>query len=479
MTGTISTAAIWPQPWQAPPRWGGTLRVANGTITAVEAAAPQGDAFVIPGLVNAHDHGRGLRPLAMGAPDAALEAWLWDLWRAPPTDPYLTSVVAFGQMALSGVTTVVHNHLPQSHDLVTEGKAVARAARDVGLRLAFVVPVIDRNLAGYDGGAAVREQLAAGDYAQLRQAQAQLPVDEQISQVAEIADAIDGPDIVTQFGPPGPQWLSEDGLKKVGEAATAQDRRVHIHLLETRLQRRWMDDHHPGGAHACLREAGLLNERLTIAHGVWLRPDEIAALSDAGATLALNTSSNLRLASGIANGALLDAGRLRLALGLDGMAIDDDADMLRESRLAALLLGPRGFDRQGIDRSAILRALFADGRVAHDGKIGQGLVAGADADCVTLSLDRIGGDRLDDDVHTLADLAFGRWSSASVRDVHVAGRRIVADGRLTGVDLPAAEAELAHAARAARKVSPPPAWIATARAARVAASQHAHGGSHD
>ena len=471
MTETIDAAAIWPRPWQAPPRWGGSLRLADGMISTVEDGSPIGDGLLIPGLVNAHDHGRGLRPLAIGAPDAALEAWLWDLWRTPASDPYLTALVAFGQMALSGVTTVVHNHLPQNHDVVAGAGAVARAARQVGVRLAFVVPIIDRNLAGYDGGAVVESALPPAEYAELRAIQAQLPVDEQIAQVAAIASAIDGPDIVTQFGPPGLQWLSEDGLRHVGEAAAAQNRRLHIHLLETRLQREWMDTHHPNGAHACLQEAGLLNDRLTIAHGVWLQPEEIGALASAGATLALNTSSNLRLASGVADGAALREGGLRLALGLDGMAMDDDADMLRESRLAALMLGPRGFDRPGLPKSAILRALFADGRVTHDGQVAKGLVPGADADLVALSLEALAGDRLDDDPQTLAALAFGRWSRASVRDVFVAGRRIVTDGRLTGIDLPAAEAELAKAARMVRANTPPPAWIAKARAARTAASE--------
>ncbi|MFQ6550353.1 amidohydrolase family protein [Aestuariibius sp. 2305UL40-4] len=464
---TLSVAAIWARPWEGPPVWGGQLTFEDGRIGEVTAADPEGDALLIPGLINAHDHGRGLRPLAFGAPDGPLEAWLWDLWRAPPTDPYLTALVAFGQMALSGVTTVVHNHLPQLEDLLIEAKAVARAARDVGIRLAFVVPILDRNLAGYDGGAAVKAALPSDEWTAAKAAMAQRPFAEQIATVSDIASAIDGPDIVTQYGPPGPQWLSPEGLAAVGDAAATEGRRVHIHLLETQLQRDWMDATCPDGAHFLFDRAGLLNDRLTVAHGVFLRSEEATAFADASATLVLNTSSNLRLSSGIADGAALKAAGLRLGIGLDGMALDDDADMLREMRLTSMLLGPRRFDRPGLGRADILRAAYSDGRVAFNGRRGDGLAAGAEADVVSLSFDRIARDRIDDAPKTLANLILGRACRATVRDVWVAGRQIVKDAALTGIDLTAAERELTKTARASRDV---PAWIDAARAARVAAS---------
>jgi cytosine/adenosine deaminase-related metal-dependent hydrolase len=232
-----------------------------------------------------------------------------------------------------------------------------------------------------------------------------------------------------------------------------------------------MDHHHPDGADAFFARAGLLNERLTIAHGVHLRRSEVQAFRDAGVTLILNTSSNLRLASGVADGSTIAALGLRVGIGLDGMAFDDDADMLREVRLASRLLGPRGDANPGLDRLGILRAAFSDGRVAHDGMASPGLKAGADADLLMLSLEAVAGDRLDDDMATVAELAFGRWRRGAVRDVYVGGRRIIADGRLVGIDLAAAEAELTAAARSARSAAPPPDWVARARAARVAASR--------
>lgn len=467
----IEAAALWARPWDGLPVSGGRLTFTEGRIASVQNRPATGDLVLVPGLVNAHDHGRGLSPLSYGAPDAPLEAWLWDLWRAPQVDVYLSHAVAFGEMMLSGVTAVVHNHLPQGSDLVAEAREVARAARDTGLRLAMVVPIIDCNLAGYDGGAVAMAALSPSERALLTAAQNLPPVADQIAQVARIAEAIDGPLVTTQYGPPGPQWLSRDGWAMVGAAAARDGRRIHTHLLETGPQRRWLDREEPSGAGAFFEAAGVLNDRLTVAHGVWLAPAELAALAGARALLALNTSSNLRLASGQVDGAKLAAAGLSLGIGLDGMALDEDADIWRELRLATTVLGPRGLDGAGLDRAAILRAAFSTGRLAYDGQASPGLQVGAPADVVGLSLSAVAGDQIDPRAEVTAAMIAGRASRAAVRSVHVAGRETVRDGRLTGLDLAAARSELTAQARARFKELPPPDWPAKARAATIKANR--------
>lgn len=423
--------------------------------------------MLVPGLINAHDHGRGIAPLTFGAPDAPLEAWLWDLRRAPTIDVYLSHVVAFGEMALSGVTTVVHNHLPQGPDLLTEAQEVARAARDVGLRLAMVVPIIDRNLAGYDGGIAALAPLSVTDRAAVEASNVMPPVAEQIAVVEGIAKAIDGPFVTTQYGPPGPQWLSRTGWEMVGQVARNSGRRVHTHLLETLPQRAWLDAEEPRGAAAFFAAAGVLGDRLTVAHGVWLSPDELADLAGAGVMLALNTSSNLRLASGKVDGAVLAQSGISLGLGLDGMAFDDDADFWRELRLATCILGPLGMAGDGLNRAALLRAAFSAGRRAYDGSEAPGIVAGAEADFVGLSLSAVAADQIDPAPEVTASLVLGRATRHAVRSVVIGGREVVRDGQLTGLDLPAARQELTDRARQSFAAAPPEGWIAMARAATI------------
>ena len=82
--------------------------------------------------------------------------------------------------------------------------------------------------------------------------------------------------------------------------------------LKTHRQRVCLDNYFAESTDFFSKTFDLLNERQTIAHGLFLKPDELAEL--AGATLVLNTNSNLRLISGITDG-------VGLGLGIDGKAL--------------------------------------------------------------------------------------------------------------------------------------------------------------
>src|SRR6202451_190639 len=94
-----------------------------------------------PALVNAHDHGRPVRTSSFGASGKPLETWLQYQALIPSVDPYLAGIVALSRAALGGVGTVMmHLTRPQGlTDLPTEAAAIARAARDVGVRVGFAV----------------------------------------------------------------------------------------------------------------------------------------------------------------------------------------------------------------------------------------------------------------------------------------------------------------------------------------------------
>ena len=71
-------------------------------------------------------------------------------------------------------------------------------------------------------------------------------------------------------------------------------------------------------------------------------------------TIAVNTSSNLSLRSGIAPVREMVKRGCRVALGLDGMTLDEDDDALREMRLAHMLHHGVAF-RVDVDRVAMLK----------------------------------------------------------------------------------------------------------------------------
>ena len=96
----------------------------------------------------------------------------------------------------------------------------------------------------------------------------------------------------------------------------------------------WGDVAHGGRELSHLAERGVLGERTTIAHGVYLRDADIDLMAERRAMVAHNCSSNLRLACGIAPVRRLVARGVTVGLGFDDMAVDDDEDMLAEVRMA-------------------------------------------------------------------------------------------------------------------------------------------------
>jgi cytosine/adenosine deaminase-related metal-dependent hydrolase len=254
-----------------------------------------------------------------------------------------------------------------------------------------------------------------------------------------IASEIAGPKLDVQFGPAGVQWCSRPLLEAIAESSARTGRRVHMHLLETIYQRAWADQHFPDGVVRYLCDIGLLSPRLTLAHGIHARPDELEMIAASGARLVTNFSSNLHLHSGLAPIAAAHRCGCAIAVGVDGLALDEDDDVIREMRLVQLAHGGLGFKRTW-SRPEFFGLAIRNGRAAT-GAPGSGeLAPGAAADFVTLDLDRLDRDRLMD-VDAL-QLLFARGNAALVRDVVVDGRTIVREGKVVGVDLEAIEREL-------------------------------------
>ena len=265
-----------------------------------------------------------------------------------------------------------------------------------------------------------------------------------------IASAIAGPKIDVQLGPAGVQWCSKPLLEAVAENSAQTGRRIHMHLLETVYQRAWADQNFPQGIVRYLRDIGFLSERLTLAHCIHARPDELEMIAASGARIVTNFSSNMHLRSGLAPIAAAHRCGCAIAVGVDGLALDEDDDVLREMRLVQMMHGGLGFRRTWTP-SEFFGARRRNGRNAT-GAPGTGeLVPGAPADFVTVDLDRLDRDQIMP-VDPI-ELLFARGNASLVRDVVVDGRTIVQDGRCTGVDLPAIEQELRGIYRASARQS--------------------------
>lgn len=414
------------------------ISVAQGQITAVEPASDPDSVdpvLAMPTLADAHDHSRGLPTIAYGALDQALETWLPALQLAPQLGTYVQTAYALAKLARSGVGSVAHFHNPQGGDLLEEARQVARAAEDVGIRLALIMPLRDRNRLVYGNQERLLSLLDPADRERVQQiwCAEPIPVQVQIEQVNAIAAECESDRVSVQLGPVGPQWCSDALLAAIAQTSAQQDRRVHMHLFETRYQRQWADRVYPQGVLKALDDLGLLSPRLTVAHGVWLTPEDLDLLAQRGVTLSLNSSSNLRLRSGLAPVKAIRQAGVAFGFGLDGMSLDDDEDALREIRLSYHLYGADGLEpilTPGIVFAAALRT----GAFAVTGRRDLGaLEPGMAADWFTLDYPALSWDVIPQTVDP-AELILSRAHGGFVRDLYVAGRQVVDQGRTIGVD---------------------------------------------
>lgn len=421
------------------------LRHDGGIITDIfEATRPATGprSLILPAFINAHDHARP-RASSFGAVGMPLESWLLRTVVGTPVDPYLTAASALGRAAQAGCAAMmVHYTRPSgTMPLLDEARAIGRAAADVGIRIAFAIAVRDQNPIVYGDSEPVLSGLPAEDRKTIEELFVRAPTSPKayIELTDAIAAAIGGPMVDVQLGPAGVQWCSKPLLEAVAENSAQTGRRIHMHLLETIYQRAWADEHFPGGIIRYLRDIGFLSERLTLAHCIHARPDEIEMIANSGARIVTNFSSNLHLRSGLAPIAAAHACGCAIAVGVDGLALDEDDDVLREMRLVQMMHGGLGFRRTWTAQEFFTLAI-RNGRRAT-GAPGTGeLAAGAPADFVSVDLDRLERDQiLDADP---LDLLFARGNASLITELVVDGRSVAKAGRCLGVDLPAMEQEL-------------------------------------
>lgn len=421
------------------------LRHDGGVIASISEAAPPSStqrSLILPAFINAHDHARPVAS-SFGAVGMPLESWILRSALGTPVDPYLTAASALARSARAGCAAMmVHYTRPSgAMPLVEEAKAIARAASDVGIRLAFALAVRDQNPLVYGDEKPLLAGLSGDERSTIEQLFVRAPMSPKayIELTDEIAAAIAAPMVDVQLGPAGVQWCSKPLLEAVAENSAANGRRIHMHLLETVYQRAWADEHYPDGIVRYLNDIGFLSKRLTLAHCIHARPDEIEMIAASGARIVTNYSSNLHLRSGLAPIAAAHRCGCAIAVGVDGLALDEDDDVLREMRLVQMAHGGLGFERTWTSHEFLALAV-ANGR-AVTGAPGTGSLASrASADFIVIDLDRLDRDRIMP-VDPI-DLLFARGNASLLRKVVVNGKTIVCDGRCIGIDLPAIEQEL-------------------------------------
>jgi len=249
-------------------------------------------------------------------------------------------------------------------------------------------------------------------------------------------------DAVTRFHDPSPSSMlriavapcspfsvTTELMKESAALARRLGLRLHTHIAETLDEEEFCVERFGVRPIQLLDDLEFLGPDVWLAHGVHLSDQDIARLAVSRTGIAHCPSSNLRLASGIARVRdLLDA-RAPVGLGVDGSASNDSNDLLAEVR-QAMLVARAGLDPTALGAREALRLATRGGAecLGRDDEIGS-LEPDKRGDVALFDVTGLAFAGAEDMVAALAFCAPRR-----VRDLFVEGRRVVADGRLTGVD---------------------------------------------
>lgn len=392
--------------------------------------------IVVPGLVNAHTHAHNnlLRGLAgrwtledLLNHGPALNA------NRTPEDHYLSAALGAAEMLKTGCTAAYDLFMGLPAPRPEDAEAIARAYSDAGMRAVIAPAVAD--MVFYD---TVPDLMDLLPETLRRTVEAIRPAPtEGLLRLSEETvrrwHGAAGGRVRVAVAPTIPTQCTDAFLTGCARLARDHGAGLHTHLSESKMQTLAAQARWGKTSVARLEELGLLGPRFVGAHGVWLTGDDIARLAGAGAAVAHNPASNLRLGSGIAAvREMVDAG-VTVGIGTDGSMSSDNQNLFEAMRLAGLV----GNVRFPHDVSRWLEArevwrLATEGGARLMGLAGEiGAVApGRLADLVLLHADSTFLRPLND---VLGALVYAE-TGAAVDTVLVGGRVVVRGGKVLTLD---------------------------------------------
>jgi 5-methylthioadenosine/S-adenosylhomocysteine deaminase len=410
----------------------GSVAIAGGAIVAVGDVASAWQAaetidcngrVVMPGLVNAHTHApmtllRGL------ADDLRLDVWLMGYMIPVEREFVRPDFVALGtklacaEMIRSGTTCFA--------DMYYFEESVAEAAATTGLRALCGQTVL---------------KFPSPDAASF---------EDSLARARELIVRWKGhPLIVPAPAPHAPYTCTEEILRACAELATEFDVPLHTHLAETTFEVEQSRREHGMPVVPWVKKQRLFDARVLAAHCVHVDEGEMRALKNAGAGVAHNPTSNLKLGSGIAPVAKMIELGLTVGIGTDGTASNNDLDMFEEMRLAALLAKGVGSDPTSLPaRQALAMATCMGARAVHLGHLTGSLEPGKRADLVVVDLTRTHQvPRFGRDPNAIYSQLVYAAKSTDVVDVMCEGRWLMRDRRLLTLDEEALQSAAQDVAR--------------------------------
>ncbi|MBT5433950.1 MAG: amidohydrolase [Alphaproteobacteria bacterium] len=319
---------------------GGVIREVGPLGMAVPEGTPMRDVsghIVIPGLVNAHTHGHGSFGKGRGdlwSLELLLNAGPWISAKRSHEDKYLATLLNAADMTRRGCTAVYDLTWEQPRPSVEGMHQVAAAYDTIGMR-ALISPMM-ADLSFFDIVPGLADSLP-DDLRKTVDAWRLDPYQASIDACREVLATWPFDTDKLRFGiaPTIPMHCTDEFLTACAELSDEFQCPVQTHMAESKLQSLVGQERYGKTLTAHFDDLGLLTERFTSGHGVWLDGDDMRRMADRGASVAHNPASNMRLGSGLAAVREMREAGVNVGLGSDGSNSSDNQNMFEATRLAA------------------------------------------------------------------------------------------------------------------------------------------------
>lgn len=246
------------------------------------------------------------------------------------------------------------------------------------------------------------------------------------------------------FGPHAPYTCPPEYLKDIVAAAKECNTGLHMHVAETKDELKQIREGYGKTPTEYVRDLGVFDQPSMIAHGVYLTDGDIEILKKYNVSVAHNPSSNLKLASGIAEVNKYMKAGLNVSLGTDGASSNNSLNMFKEMTLASFAQKVSNFDPTALPAYQTLEMATINGAKAlhWDDEIGT-LEVGKHADMILVDIDK---PHFAPWNNSVSDLVYSAQGS-DVKTTIVDGKVIMKDYEILTMDVEKIMAETAKIVR--------------------------------
>jgi 5-methylthioadenosine/S-adenosylhomocysteine deaminase len=388
--------------------------------------------LLIPGFVDAHTHTVLGILEKCGYEGLPLEIWMLYLPPDGDLDPrmhYLCTTIAALEAVKHGTTTLQDDLYAFPFTQNRHFEATAQAYLDLGVRANLSLHAINKPL---HETIPYLEELLPDDLKQeFARSLSSFSIDRWATSFRNLYRDWHGKDglITTMLAPSASQRATPELMHCIAALSQEYDVPIHTHLLETRTQAVTGEEFFGESVISYAKRHSILTHRTTIAHGIWLTPEDIELVAEAGAGIVHNPVSNYRLCSGIASiCALMDAG-INIAVGTDGTDSFNLFNVIKTAGLTHSVIDSN-YDRYPKAADVLKWATYGGARSTMLHREIGAIAPGMKADLVLYDLNSLSFTPC----YELPISLVYAESGQSIRKVFVNGQLVVEDGKVLTVN---------------------------------------------